>query len=89
MRHDANSGVFNVAYLNEKVRFDVQAAFLERSSVDGLTRAFTHMSLTADPRALPTYLMRSLRHFHQTRTLSTSRGSERSLSSRSKIAMEL
>lgn len=51
MRHDPNSGVFNAAYLNKKVRFDVQAAFLERPSTDGLTRAFTHMSLTADPRA--------------------------------------
>jgi hypothetical protein len=51
MRHDPNSGVFNAAYLNEKVRFDVQAAFLEHPSMDRLTCAFTHMSLTADPRA--------------------------------------
>jgi hypothetical protein len=51
MRQDLNSGVFNAAYLNQKVRFDVQAAFLERLSLDGLTKAFTHMSLTADPRA--------------------------------------
>ena len=50
MRHNPNSDIFN-AYLNEKVRFDVQAAFLERPSTDWLTRAFTHMSLTADPRA--------------------------------------
>jgi hypothetical protein len=51
MRHDPKSGIFNGAYLNEKVRFDVQSAFLERPSMDGLTRAFTHMSLTCDPRA--------------------------------------
>ena len=51
MRHDPKSGIFNGAYLNEKVRFDVQSAFLERPSTDGLTRAFTHMGLTCDPRA--------------------------------------
>ena len=51
MRHDPNSGIFNAAYLNEKVRFDVQAAFLERPSNDGLTRAFTHMSITCNPCA--------------------------------------
>jgi hypothetical protein len=50
MRHNPNSDIFN-AYLNEKVRFDVQSAFLERPSTDGLTRAFTHMSLTTDPQA--------------------------------------
>ena len=29
----------------------MQAAFLDRPSMDGLTKAFTHMSLTCDPRA--------------------------------------
>jgi Protein of unknown function (DUF3435) len=51
MRHDPRTGVFSSSYLNEKVRFDVQSAFLDRPSMDGLTKAFTHMSLTCDPRA--------------------------------------
>ncbi|KAI9877636.1 MAG: hypothetical protein M1830_003251 [Pleopsidium flavum] len=33
------------------VKFDVQAAFLERPSADGLVKALSHMSLTCDPRA--------------------------------------
>ena len=51
MRHEQNSGIFNSAYLNARVRFDIQSAVMERPSVDGLTRAFTHMSITCDPRA--------------------------------------
>ena len=51
MRHEQNSAIFNAAYLNARVRFDIQAAVMERPSVDGLTRAFTHMSITCDPRA--------------------------------------
>jgi hypothetical protein len=51
MRHDPRTGVFSGSYLNEKVRFDVQSAFLDLPSMDGLTKAFTYMSLTCDPRA--------------------------------------
>jgi hypothetical protein len=51
MRHSPNSGIFNAAYLNGQVRFDVQAAFLKRPYDDGLTRAFTHMSITRNPCA--------------------------------------
>jgi hypothetical protein len=51
MRHDPRTGIFSGSYLNEKVRFDVQSAFLDWPSMDGLTKAFTHMSLTCDPRA--------------------------------------
>ena len=58
IRHSPNSDIFN-AYLNKKVRFDVQSAFLEHPSTDGLTRAFTHISLTADPRA-PTDVPREI-----------------------------
>ncbi|KAI9808022.1 MAG: hypothetical protein M1827_007547 [Pycnora praestabilis] len=50
MRHNSNSNIFQ-AYLNQRVKFDVQAAFLECPSADGLLRAFAHMSLTCDPRA--------------------------------------
>jgi hypothetical protein len=50
MRHKANSTIFE-EYLNERVKFDVQAAFLEEPSEKGLFRAFAHMSMTCDPRA--------------------------------------
>jgi len=51
MRQNPNSAVFNGAYINERVRFDVQSAFLGRPSATGLLRVFTHMSLRRDPRA--------------------------------------
>lgn len=61
MRHDPFTGVFNGAYLNHQVRFNVQAAFLEEEiSDDGLTRAFTHMSLRCNPGA-PREVPRELR----------------------------
>lgn len=55
MRHNPNSAIYNGAYINEKVKFDVQSAFLERPSAHGLLRALTHMGLTCDPRA-PTFV---------------------------------
>lgn len=51
MRQNPKSGVFNGAYINERVRFDVQSAVLERPSADGVLRVLTHMSLMRDPRA--------------------------------------
>ena len=52
MRHDPFTGVFNGAYINHMVRFNVQDAFLESDiSDDGLTRAFTHMSIRCNPGA--------------------------------------
>ncbi|KAG4427387.1 hypothetical protein IFR05_017130 [Cadophora sp. M221] len=51
MRHNPNSAVYNGAYINERVRFDVQSAVLERPSADGVLRMLTHMSLMRDPRA--------------------------------------
>lgn len=50
MRHRSNTTIFD-AYLNERVKFVVQAAFLEQPLEDGLLRAFAHMSLMCDPRA--------------------------------------
>jgi hypothetical protein len=52
MRHNPNSAVYNRSYINERVRFDVQSAVLERPSADGVLRMLTHMSLMRDPRAL-------------------------------------
>ncbi|KAF7944137.1 hypothetical protein EAE96_010541 [Botrytis aclada] len=51
MRHKAMSGVYNGAYINERIRFDVQSAVFERPSADGVLRMLTHMSLMRDPRA--------------------------------------
>jgi Protein of unknown function (DUF3435) len=49
-----DAGIFQ-AYLNERVRCDVQAAFLGRPSADALIKAASHMSRYVDPRA-PTEL---------------------------------
>jgi hypothetical protein len=45
-----DAGIFQ-AYLNERVRCDVQAAFLGRPSADALIKAAGHMSRFVDPRA--------------------------------------
>jgi hypothetical protein len=45
-----DAGIFQ-AYLNERVRCDVQAAFLGRPSADALIKATSHMSRFVDPRA--------------------------------------
>ncbi|KAH6696617.1 hypothetical protein BKA61DRAFT_622814 [Leptodontidium sp. MPI-SDFR-AT-0119] len=52
MRHNPNSAVYNGAYINERVPFDVLSAVLERPSADGILRMLTYMSLMRDPRAL-------------------------------------
>ncbi|UKZ78714.1 hypothetical protein TrVFT333_006460 [Trichoderma virens FT-333] len=50
MRHDPMTGCMQNAYLNSRVEFNTQDAFLERDpSADGLTRAFTHMSIRCNP----------------------------------------
>jgi hypothetical protein len=51
MRHNPNSAVYNGAYINERVPFDVLSAVLKRPSADGILRMLTHMSLMRDPRA--------------------------------------
>jgi hypothetical protein len=50
LRHNPNTGVFT-AYLNQRVGFNVQNAVLEDPTDDGLTRAFTHMSIRRNPLA--------------------------------------
>ncbi|KJZ69082.1 hypothetical protein HIM_11532 [Hirsutella minnesotensis 3608] len=50
MRHDPMTGCLANAYLNRRVGFNTQDAYLERDpSADGLTRAFTHMSIRCNP----------------------------------------
>ncbi|KAH6714543.1 ankyrin repeat-containing domain protein [Leptodontidium sp. MPI-SDFR-AT-0119] len=51
MRHNQNSAVYNAAYINERVLFDVQSAVLERPFANGILCMLTHMSLMRDPRA--------------------------------------
>lgn len=52
LRHDPSTGVFGAVYREQLVRFSVQDAFLESNvSDDGLTRAFTHMSIRCNPGA--------------------------------------
>ena len=48
IKHDPRTEVFSSSYLNKKVRFDIQSAFLDWPSIDRLTKAFIHMSLTCD-----------------------------------------
>jgi hypothetical protein len=53
MRHNLFTGVFNKVYINSSVRFNVQDVFLESDiSDDGLTQAFTHISIRCNPGAL-------------------------------------
>lgn len=50
MRHDPMTGCVQNSYLNRRVGFNTQDAFLERDpSADGLTKAFTHMSIRCNP----------------------------------------
>ncbi|QSZ31844.1 hypothetical protein DSL72_001413 [Monilinia vaccinii-corymbosi] len=51
MRYNSQTGVFCGSYINEKVRFIVQDAVLDQPTNVGFLCAFTHMSLTCDPRA--------------------------------------
>jgi hypothetical protein len=64
MRHNPFTGVFNEAYNNELIRFNTQDAYLEEDIInDGLTRAFTHMSIRYNPSApkeVPPELMERL-----------------------------
>jgi hypothetical protein len=58
------TGVFSGAYLNHRVKFNTQDAFLERDvSDDGLTRAFAHMSIRCNPgipKVVPDVVLQAL-----------------------------
>ena len=56
IRYNPNSAIYNRSYINERVRFDVQSAVLERPSVDGVLRILIYMSLIRDPCA-PIYIL--------------------------------
>jgi len=51
MRHDPRWATFNSAYINEKVEFHLQNAFLEEPTEDGLIGMLSHIGLMRDSRA--------------------------------------
>ncbi|KAH7121977.1 FluG domain-containing protein [Dactylonectria estremocensis] len=51
MRHNPKFTTFHSAYLNERVKFDIQNTFLREQTEDQLCKLFAHISLTRDPRA--------------------------------------
>jgi hypothetical protein len=64
IRHDPFPGVFNGVYIINIVRFNMQDAFLESDISDnGLTLAFTHMSIRCTlgaPKEVPKEVMEPL-----------------------------
>lgn len=51
MRHDPKWATFNNAYINEKVGFHLQNAFLDEPTKDSLLTMLSHIGLIRDPRA--------------------------------------
>jgi len=51
MRHDPKWATFNSAYINEKVGFHLQNAFLDEPTEDSLLAMLSHIGLMRDPRA--------------------------------------
>ncbi|KAK4198138.1 hypothetical protein QBC40DRAFT_230740 [Triangularia verruculosa] len=51
MRHDPKWATFNSAYINEKVGFHLQNAFLNKPTEDSLLGMLSHIGLMRDPRA--------------------------------------
>ena len=53
LRHDPNTRVYSAAYRDKLIRFNIQDAFLESDiSNNGLTQAFTHISIRYNLGAL-------------------------------------
>ncbi|KAH7304644.1 hypothetical protein BKA65DRAFT_375297, partial [Rhexocercosporidium sp. MPI-PUGE-AT-0058] len=52
MRHNPNSAVYNEAYINERVSFNVLSTVVERPSVNDILCILTYISLIRDPCAL-------------------------------------
>ena len=51
LRHDPKWATFNSAYINAKVGFHLQNAFLEEPTEDSLLAMLSHIGLMRDPRA--------------------------------------
>jgi hypothetical protein len=52
MRHNPNAAVYNRAYINKQVLFNVLSTVLKQPSADSVLCMLTHMSLIQDPCAL-------------------------------------
>jgi hypothetical protein len=52
MRYNPNSIIYNRAYINKRVPFNVLFAVLKRPSINNILHILIHMSLICDPRAL-------------------------------------
>ncbi|PVH67660.1 hypothetical protein DL98DRAFT_443130, partial [Cadophora sp. DSE1049] len=52
IRYNSNSAVYNKAYINKRVLFDVLSAVLERPSANSILRILTYISFIRNPRAL-------------------------------------
>ncbi|KAK4119899.1 hypothetical protein N657DRAFT_649680 [Parathielavia appendiculata] len=50
MRHDPKWATFSSAYINEKVGFHLQNAFLEEPTEDSLLAMLSHIGHMRDPR---------------------------------------
>jgi hypothetical protein len=51
MRHDPKWSTFNSAYINEKIKFHLQNAFLDEPTEDSLLKMLSHIGHMRDPRA--------------------------------------
>jgi hypothetical protein len=51
MRYNPNSAVYNRAYINKRVLFNILSIILERPSIDSILRILIYISLMHDPRA--------------------------------------
>lgn len=51
LRHNPKWATFNRVYINEKVEFHLQNAFLDELMEDSLLNFFTHISIMRDPQA--------------------------------------
>jgi hypothetical protein len=51
MRHDPKWATFNSAYINEKIGFHLQNAFLDEPTEDSLLKMLSHIGHMRDPRA--------------------------------------
>ncbi|AEO61012.1 hypothetical protein MYCTH_2310784 [Thermothelomyces thermophilus ATCC 42464] len=51
IRHDPKWATFNNAYINEKITFHLQNAFLEEPTEDSLLKMLSHIGHMRDPRA--------------------------------------
>ncbi|KAH8748340.1 hypothetical protein BGZ57DRAFT_776637, partial [Hyaloscypha finlandica] len=52
IRYNLNSAVYNRAYINKRVLFNILSTILEQPSIDRILYILTHISLIYNPRVL-------------------------------------